>query len=139
MKAFSLNITASDQVFFDGECQFLVIPSFDGELGIMANHQRMTATVENGTLRYQTMDGEWHFARVSDGLAEIEDNHVNVIVLFAVRPEEFEHYQAQTDYDRALEEILHKQSIQEYEQSKAQLARALSRLKRENQDSGIGE
>lgn len=139
MKAFSLKITACNKIFYDGECQFLVIPSYDGELGIMADHQRMAATVEKGTLRFQTMDGEWQTVIVSDGLAEVENNHVNLIVFYAERPEDLELYEAQSDYDRAVEEMMQKQSIQEYEMSKAQMARALARLKKANRNALIDE
>ena len=38
MAVFSLKLLAADKVFYDGECASLVVPSADGQYGILANH-----------------------------------------------------------------------------------------------------
>lgn len=130
MKPFYLKIIACNKVFYDGECQMVVLPASDGELGVLSGHEDMTATIEEGIMRIQHTDGSWEKAYVLHGLAEVRAESVNIIVFYAEKPENVESLKAHVDYDQALEEMLHKQSIQEYEQSQARMARALAKLKR---------
>jgi len=41
MSTFSLKIISTDKVFYDGKCEYLVIPTIDGEKGILAHHENM--------------------------------------------------------------------------------------------------
>lgn len=138
MKTFSLRITACDKIFFDGECQMVILPASDGEIGILANHEHMATTIEEGTMRIQHDDGAWESVFVKDGIAEIGDNAVNIIVFFAEKPENVENMKARAEYDMAMEELMQKQSIQEYEKFQSQMARALEKLKRSSRDPMIG-
>jgi len=71
MSTFSLKIISTDKVFYDGKCEYLVIPTIDGEKGILAHHENMVIAVEIGELRFRKPDGEWVTAVVSKGFAEI--------------------------------------------------------------------
>jgi len=139
MKPFSLKITAFNKVYYDGECQMVILPASDGELGIMAGHEEMISTVEEGLLRIQHTDDTWEKVYVKDGLAEVSADIVNLIVFFAEKPEDVEIMKAQSEYDQAREEMMQKQSIQEYEQSQAQMARALAKLNASHRNSKIGD
>lgn len=138
MKTFSLKITACDKVFFDGECQMVIFPATDGEIGILANHEHMVAAIEEGEMRIQRTDGSWEHIYVKDGIVEVDDSLVNMIVFFAEKPENVEMMRARAEYEQAREEMMQKQSIQEYELSQAQMARALAKLKKSNQVNMIG-
>ena len=39
MSTFSLKIVACNKVFYDGECEILIYPAYDGQMAIMANHE----------------------------------------------------------------------------------------------------
>jgi len=129
MKTFSLKITACKKVFFDGECQMIIIPAIDGEMGIMANHEHMAVTIDEGEMRILHLDDTWQTVFVKDGIVEVGDNSVNMIVFYAERPEDIDIFKAREEYDQAKEEMMQKQSIQEYEMSQARMARALAKLK----------
>lgn len=68
MSTFSLKIISTDKVFYDGKCEYLVIPTIDGEKGILAHHENMVIAVEIGELRFRKPDGEWVTAVVSRDL-----------------------------------------------------------------------
>lgn len=137
MKTFSLKITACDKVFYDGECQMVILPTSDGEMGILANHEQMAATIEQGQMRIQHTDCTWESVFVKDGIVEVLEKSVNLIVFFAEKPENIEFMMAREEYDQAKEEMMQKQSIQEYELSQAQMARALAKLKHSNRNDDI--
>lgn len=129
MKTFSLRILACDRVFFDGECEVLTFPAYDGSMSILANHQAMAATMEVGELKFKTPDGNWNVAIVSDGLIKVDNNKVVVLVYSAERPEEIDEFRAKAALERAKEQLSQKQSIVEYHVSRASLSRAMARLK----------
>lgn len=138
MKTFTLKITACNKVYYQGSCQMAVVPTADGEMGIMANHEHMTATIEEGVMRFQHEDGTWERVYVKDGMVEVGHTRVTLVVFFAEKPENVDLLKAQAEYDQANEDMMHKQSRQEYEMSKAQMARALARLKRSHRDTKLG-
>ncbi len=128
MNTFKLKIIACDRVFYEGECEMLVFSGSDGKMGIMANHESMTTTVEIGELRYKTPDGEEHVAITSDGIIKCNHNHVDVLVYSCEKPEEIDEFRAKEAKERAMEQLSHEQSIMEYHISTASLARAMARL-----------
>ena len=129
MSTFLLKIVACNRVFYDGECEILVFPAYDGEMAVMAHHEQMTATVEIGEIRFKLPDGTWQKAIVSDGLIKVENNKVDILVYSAERPEEIDEFRAEAALERAREQLQSKQSIMEYHISQASLSRAMARLK----------
>ena len=144
MSTFSLKIISTDKVFYDGKCEYLVIPTIDGEKGILAHHENMVIAVEIGELRFRKPDGEWETAVVSKGFAEIVNNRASVLVNTAERPEDIDVKRAEEAKERAEEQLRQKQSIQEYylsQASKAMIKRAvvLRKCIRENGSSFCGD
>lgn len=129
MNTFSLKIIACNKVFYDGECELLVFPGYDGEMAIMANHEQMTTTIEIGEIRFRLPDGKWQTAIVSSGFLKVNHNKVDVLVYSAEKPEEIDAFRAEAALERAREQLQQKQSIMEYHISRASLARAMARLR----------
>lgn len=126
---FYLKILASDRIFYEGRCRFLVVHVSDGEKGIMAHHENMLIAIDIGALRLQTEAGEWIYGLTGNGFAQIINNRVTVLVDFAERPDEIDARRAREAKERAEEQMRQKQSIQEYHHSQAAMARALARLR----------
>ncbi|MDD3206047.1 MAG: ATP synthase F1 subunit epsilon [Lachnospiraceae bacterium] len=129
MTTFSLKIIASDKTFYEGKAVSLVIPTIDGEKGILAHHEEMVIAVSIGELRFKLEDNTEHRAVIGSGFAQIANNRVMVLVDSAERPEDIDEKRAEEALERAKEQLRQKQSIQEYHMSQASLARAISRLK----------
>ena len=129
MQQFQVHILAADRTFYDGPCVSLTVPTSDGELGILAHHSPIIAAVQPGTLRYQAPGEDVKLAAVSPGMVKVENNEVLVLVDSAERPEEIDAARAQREADEAMEAILQKKSIQEYQVAQGTLARALNRLR----------
>jgi F-type H+-transporting ATPase subunit epsilon len=130
MSVFELKIVACDRVFYQGDCEALVFPGYDGQMEIMANHAPMITMIEIGEMQYRLPEeSDWQTVIVSDGLIEVDHNQVNVIVYSAERPDEIDTFRAEAAMERAKEQMRQKQSIREYHVSRASLARAMARLK----------
>ena len=129
MKTFSLKVLASDQIFYDGKCQMVILPAMDGQLGVMANHDDVMAALDMGELRIQKEDGTWEVALIGKGVMQDVNNRMLILTEFAEHPDEIDEKRALEAKRRAEEQMRQKQSIQEYHHSKAALARALARIK----------
>ncbi len=129
MKNFNLKILSADRPFYEGECHSLVVPTQDGEYGILADHHNVLTTIVPGNLRFTDSNGNTQTVVVSHGWTKIEKNNVHVLVETAERPEEIDENRAKRAAAEALEAILHKTGIREYHIAQKNMARALSRLR----------
>ncbi len=77
--AFTFTVTTPDGVVARGECDFLVVPTTKGEMGVLAEHAPVVATVAAGELRVHSGGRETRY-RVGPGLAEVLDNSVRLFV-----------------------------------------------------------
>ena len=128
MSTFNVHILAADKVLYEGECESMMIPTPWGQYGILAHHCKAICAIVAGRLTYKIPGEKEKYASVSDGLVKIEDNDVLVLVDTAERPEEIDINKARRIADASKEAMLQRQSIAEYRQAQATLARALSRI-----------
>ena len=126
MRTFQMHLLEADKVFFEGECESLVVPTTVGQYGILAGHSNMISAVVPGVLSYRAPGKEWRTAAVSEGMVKVEGNDVLVLVDSAEYPEEIDAKRAQRAADEAKEAILQKRSVREtpypFEEESALLA-----------------
>lgn len=129
MNTFTLTVLAAEKPFYTGDCLSLVIPTLDGQYGILAGHTNMISAIVPGMLKFTAPDGEETIAAVSEGMIKVENNDVLLLVDTAERPEEIDANRAKRAAEQAKEAILQKKSIQDYKAAQARMARAISRLR----------
>ena len=113
MRTFQMHLLEADKVFFEGECESLVVPTTVGQYGILAGHSNMISAVVPGVLSYRAPGKEWRTAAVSEGMVKVEGNDILVLVDSAEYPEEIDAKRAQRAADEAKEAILQKRSVRE--------------------------
>ena len=77
--ALSWSVATPDGPVASGECEFLVVPTTGGELGVMAGHAALVACVAPGALRVNT-GSETRSIGVGGGIVEVRDNAVRLCV-----------------------------------------------------------
>lgn len=127
-KTFHLEIIATDRIFYQGECEHLVITAIDGLVGIMAGHEPVVTTLPTGELKYM-VDGKWHYGAISGGFIQVMPDQAIILADNCELPEEIDIKRAEEARQRAEEKLRQKQSIKEYYQTQAALNRAMNRLK----------
>ncbi len=128
MADFLLEISTPYRPFFSGRVSSLVLPVYDGLMGVQAGHEPIVTLMESGTLRY-LLEGEWHLAAVSPGIVQIMPDYVVVLVNTAEQPDEIDLDRAEDAKRRAEERLSHKLSWREYQKNKLALARSIARIK----------
>lgn len=127
-KEFHLRVAASEKMFYDGPCNMTILPTIDGQHGVLADHEAMVTAISAGEFRF-LVDGDWKTAAVGDGFAEITPDRVVVVVDTAEWPDEIDIRRADEARQRAEERMRNKQAQLEYHHTKAALSRAMARLK----------
>ena len=122
-------IIEADNTFYAGEMVSLIVPALDGDYGVLAMHQNVVVAIIPGLLKFQTEDGEWQEATVSDGMMRIDDGEVLVLVDSAEWPYEIDLERVKAKEAAAREAMLQKKSVREYTLAEASLKRAVARIK----------
>ncbi|MBO6015969.1 MAG: ATP synthase F1 subunit epsilon [Lachnospiraceae bacterium] len=128
-RTFHLRIYAADRTFYEGEAEYVSIPTVDGEYGVMAYHENLVVSIVAGTLKYRFPAEEMQIAFVSPGMMRVENNDVLILVETVERPEEIDENRSQERAREAREAMALKRSRQEYLLAEATLQRAVNRLK----------
>jgi F-type H+-transporting ATPase subunit epsilon len=81
--AFTFSVSTPDGTVAQGECDFVVVPTMRGEMGVLAEHAPVVASVAPGELRIVHSGHETKMG-VGPGLVEVLDN---VVRLFVARAE----------------------------------------------------
>lgn len=133
MSTFKLKIVASNKVFFDGDCESLTIPYLDGgQMAFLAHHENCVVPIEVGEMKIKDSNDNVIEAFVGSGFIEFLNNEATLVCVSAELPEEIDKRRALEAKIRAEEELRQKRSQMEYNLSKANLSRAMERLKVKN-------
>lgn len=133
MNTFKLKIITIRKYFFDGDAISLTLPHIDGgSESFLAHHENIIFPIIPGEMKVVDKDGKVYEAFVGDGFLEYINNEALVVCASAELPEEIDERRAKEALLRAEEELRQKQSIQEYNISQMNLARAMERLKVKN-------
>lgn len=103
------------------------VPASQGRMGILYNHAPIMTTLECGVLEYTQGDEKHRFA-IGDGLLDVQNNLVLVLVDTAERDDEIDRKRAQEAYARAKERLLEPDKGVDMLRARAAMKRALARI-----------
>ena len=73
-----VSVISPEQTVFEGEADMVVVPAWDGEMGILRGHAPMLVLLGKGPLRIRTKSGEQRFD-VEGGFLQVVDDIVTVL------------------------------------------------------------
>ncbi len=75
---FTLEVISPDRTILKVNAIEVVIPSYEGEIGILKDHISLISFLKPGIIKVFSKDGEEHFY-VDDGIAEFKDNALSIL------------------------------------------------------------
>lgn len=75
---FTVAVISPQRTLFEGEAKMVVIPAYDGEVGVLHDHAPFMALLGSGPLRLVTDTGTRRF-HVSGGFVKVLDNTVSIL------------------------------------------------------------
>ena len=99
-KKMTLEVVNPYEVFYEGRIERIVIPTLDGQYGIMPGHAPLVIAVTPGIARFEC-DGESQTFAISEGFAEIGQHAVIIVCNAAEWPSEIDTERAKSALERA--------------------------------------
>ena len=126
---FTLRIVTPEKVFFEGEVQRVIVRTTEGDVGILAKHEKYAACLPAGPIRLLYADGTERIAAVSGGMVKVSDGQTAVLANAAEWAEEIDVDWAKRSEEDARRRQESSKSQHEMERADAKLQRALNRLR----------
>jgi F-type H+-transporting ATPase subunit epsilon len=96
----TLEIVTPEARVYSDTIDTVVIPTAEGEVGILPGHIALLTQVEHGELRV-TKNGQTQWLAVSGGFAEIEGDRVHVLAEHAITEEKIDEHAVEAALQRA--------------------------------------
>ena len=74
-----LTVITPAKAVLDTDANAIVVPAYDGELGVLPGHADMLALLGNGVLRLTTADGNTQRVAIRGGFLQVNHNKVTVL------------------------------------------------------------
>lgn len=121
-------ITPEKQLLTNLEVDMVVLPAFEGEMGVLPGHEKMIVQLGMGSLRYKQGEKEEEFAALS-GFAEILHDTVNVFAEGAALADEIDE-EAEAQKIKCVKESLSKKDADiDFELAEIEIKQAIARMK----------
>ena len=126
---FALEVHTPYRLFFRDKVEALTVMLEDGEIGILARHEDITAQVKACLLKIKGQDGQWKTCFVSEGILEVAGGKTVLLADSAEWPDEIDRDRAM-EAKRQAEGVLQNPGFRfEAETARQRLERAKMRLK----------
>lgn len=97
---FQLQIVTPDGQYFDGQAERLLVPTIDGQVGILARHINYLTGLGMGPAKVVTEEGE-RYAACIGGMVAVTNGDVKVVATTFEWAEEIDAARAQASLERA--------------------------------------
>ena len=97
---YHLQIVTPDGQRFDGQAERLIVPTIDGQIGILARHINFVTALGMGPAKVVTEDGERHAACIG-GMVAVTDGEVKVVATTFEWADEIDVERAKASKERA--------------------------------------
>jgi F-type H+-transporting ATPase subunit epsilon len=106
-RKFDLSLVTPEGAAFEGEAEMLIVPGAAGEIGVLARHAPLVATLKAGSTRvYESIDDERvHEFATGPGFFKVELDRAIALVDDAVSAREIDTERAQRQLEEAQAEL----------------------------------
>ena len=129
MSLFPLQIITPDKIFFDGSVQRLVVRTTEGDIGILAKHEKYVAALPSGPVRVTLEDGTERIAALSGGALKVSPDRTAILANAVEWAEDIVVEWAKRSEEDALRRKEQSKTKQEQDLAELKLKRALNRLR----------
>jgi F-type H+-transporting ATPase subunit epsilon len=106
-KRFSVSLVTPDGAAFEGEAMMMIVPGADGEIGVLARHAPLIATLKAGTTRVHVGESteEVHAFATGPGFFTVEQDRAIALVDDAVDVKAIDADRARRQLEQARAEL----------------------------------
>jgi len=127
-KKIDLEIVSPEKMVLKDQIDFIVVPAFEGQIGVLPGHAPLLAQLVEGELKIRKGNEERFFA-ISGGFAEVRPDGVKIFAETAEMGNEINVERARLAADRAKKDLSTAIAPGDLAKAQAALRRALIRLR----------
>ena len=129
MSVFPMQIITPEKVFFDGEVQRVVVRTTEGDVGILAKHEKYVAALPSGPIKITLPDGTERIAALSGGAVKVSPEQTSILANAVEWAEDIDIDWAKRSEEDALRRKENSKNAQDLQFAEMKLQRALNRLR----------
>ena len=104
-RKFDISLVTPDGPAFEGEAEMLIVPGAAGEIGVLARHAPLVATLKAGSTRVHVSEGDVREFATGPGFFKVELDRALALVDDAVAAADVDPERAQRQLDDARAEL----------------------------------
>ncbi|OEF96781.1 F0F1 ATP synthase subunit epsilon [Desulfuribacillus alkaliarsenatis] len=128
MKTYLLEIVTPERKVYSDDVEMLITKAESGEIGILAGHTPLVASLAIGPLRVKK-NGAEILMSIMKGFMEVTETKVVILAEAAELAEEIDIDRAMRAKERAEERIRAKEDVLDFKRAELALQRAVTRIK----------
>ena len=129
MSTFFLQIITPEKIFFEGDVQRVIIRTTEGDVGILAKHEKYVAALPSGPVKITMPDGTERLAALSGGAVKVSPSMTAILANAVEWAEDIDVDWAKRSEQDALRRKENSKDQQELQYAEMKLKRALNRLR----------
>jgi F-type H+-transporting ATPase subunit epsilon len=104
-REFSVSVVTPDGPAYEGDAQMIIVPGAAGEIGVLARHAPLIATLKAGSTRVHLSDTEILEFATGPGFFQVLQDRAIALVDDAVEAAKIDHVRAQEQLEAAQAEL----------------------------------
>jgi F-type H+-transporting ATPase subunit epsilon len=104
-RRFDVSLVTPEGAAFEGEAEMMIVPGAAGEIGVLARHAPLVATLKAGSTRVHVSEGEVHEFATGPGFFKVELDRAIALVDDAADVEHIDRERAQKQLEEARTEL----------------------------------
>lgn len=129
MSTFSLQIITPEKIFFSGEVQRVIVRTTEGDVGILAKHEKYVAALPSGPIKITMQDGTERLAALSGGVVKVSPTQTAILANAVEWAEDIDIDWAKRSAQDAIRRKENSKEQQELVFAEMKLKRAMNRLR----------
>ena len=129
MSVFPMQIITPEKIFFDGEVQRVIIRTTEGDVGILAKHEKYVAALPSGPIKITMPDGTERIAALSGGAVKVSPDRTAILANAVEWAEDIDIDWAKRSEEDARRRVENSKNAQDLQFAEMKLQRALNRLR----------
>lgn len=129
MRTFPLQIITPEKIFFEGDVQRVIIRTTEGDIGILAAHEKYVAALPSGPVKITLEDGTERIAALSGGAVKVSPEKTAILANAVEWAEDIDIDWAKRSEADALRRKEQSRTRHDSERAELKLQRALNRLR----------
>jgi F-type H+-transporting ATPase subunit epsilon len=104
-KQFSVSLVTPDGAAYEGDAEMVIVPGAAGEIGVLARHAPLIATLKAGSTRVHVSSSEVLEYATGPGFFQVLQDRAIALVDGAVKADEIDHAKAREQLEAAQAEL----------------------------------